>query len=130
MPLIYETKAKDDGGIADPGTPVGSGTDPAWDPMFEKPIHGVINITGESKVTITVRLAEIEILLLDTIHILGKLDGNVRPGNQAGHEHFGFKDGISQPPVIGFKDPNQGRGSHKARDLEEDGDFCIGKRPS
>ncbi|NRR30262.1 Dyp-type peroxidase [Oxalobacteraceae bacterium] len=27
--------------------------------------------------------------------------GKVRPGEQAGHEHFGFKDGVSQPAIRG-----------------------------
>lgn len=31
-------------------------------------------------------------------------EGNTLPGRRAGHEHFGFKDGISQPAVRGFDD--------------------------
>lgn len=31
--------------------------------------------------------------------------GNTLPGERAGHEHFGFKDGISQPGVRGFNKP-------------------------
>ncbi len=38
-------------------------------------------------------------------------------GDQAGHEHFGFKDGISQPTVKGF-----GEGD----DLIEPGEFVVG----
>lgn len=100
-------------------------------PHVQEQIHGLINITGESKDTIAIRLAEIEILFLDTIDILGRLDGNVRPGNQAGHEHFGFRDGISQPPVAGFRDPNQGEVSTDPGIilLDEDGDSRIGNRP-
>ncbi|KAI0090248.1 peroxidase [Irpex rosettiformis] len=30
------------------------------------------------------------------------LDSSVRPGDQAGHEHFGYLDGISNPAVTGF----------------------------
>lgn len=30
------------------------------------------------------------------------MNGHVRPGNEAGHEHFGYMDGISQPAVKGF----------------------------
>jgi len=30
------------------------------------------------------------------------LVGDVRPGKESGHEHFGFLDGISNPTVIGF----------------------------
>lgn len=31
--------------------------------------------------------------------------GGTLPGERAGHEHFGFKDGISQPGVLGFDHP-------------------------
>lgn len=31
--------------------------------------------------------------------------GGTLPGERAGHEHFGFKDGISQPGVLGFDKP-------------------------
>jgi Dyp-type peroxidase family len=34
--------------------------------------------------------------------------GRVRPGALAGHEHFGFKDGISQPAIRGRKSTAQG----------------------
>jgi Dyp-type peroxidase family len=33
--------------------------------------------------------------------------GRVRPGDMAGHEHFGFKDGISQPALRGRKSTEQ-----------------------
>lgn len=33
---------------------------------------------------------------------LGALDGHARPGDNHSHEHFGFRDGISQPGVIGL----------------------------
>ena len=96
-------------GIADPGTPRPDGTvDPAWDPVFKQTIHGCFLITGDSHVTITARVAELETILLGTINNLAIIRGNVRPGAQAGHEHFGFQDGVSQPPVIGFNKPNKG----------------------
>jgi deferrochelatase/peroxidase EfeB len=33
---------------------------------------------------------------------LGQLDGQARPGENHGHEHFGFFDRTSQPGVIGL----------------------------
>ena len=36
--------------------------------------------------------------------------GNVRPGAAAGHEHFGWQDGISQPGINGLTDPFPGQG--------------------
>jgi hypothetical protein len=35
--------------------------------------------------------------------------GNVRPGPAAGHEHFGWQDGISQPGVNGLTTPFPGQ---------------------
>lgn len=35
------------------------------------------------------------------VHIIFEQIGRTRPGNMRGHEHFGFKDGISQPGVRG-----------------------------
>ena len=65
--------------------------------------------------------------------------GNVRPGNQAGHEHFGFLDGVSQPSIRGridhffpdteflnptkSHDPNQGL---PGSDLHWPGEFVFG----
>lgn len=53
--------------------------------------------------------------------------GLVRSGAQAGHEHFGFADGVSQPGVKGLTlpgaDPTQG---WPGQDLVDPGDFIFG----
>lgn len=97
-------------GLGDPGVVNGSTVDPAWEPAFkEKGLpHGCILITGESQATISERLQEIETKLAGTVKTITQVDGNVRPGTEAGHEHFGFQDCLSQPPVIGFRKPNTG----------------------
>ncbi len=58
--------------------------------------------------------------------------GETLPGNRRGHEHFGFKDGISQPGVRGFDfpdpdDPDQVQG-HPGSDLLAAGEFVVGHR--
>jgi deferrochelatase/peroxidase EfeB len=53
-------------------------------------------------------LRDIEIKLAGTVKTITRADGAVRPDNEAGHEHFGFQDCLSQPPVIGFREPNAG----------------------
>jgi Dyp-type peroxidase family len=35
--------------------------------------------------------------------------GSVRPGDEKGHEHFGFQDGISQPGINGLNAPLPGQ---------------------
>jgi hypothetical protein len=97
-----------EGGIADPGVVTGTKTDPDWEPRFKQPIHGCFLITGERKCTISDRLEELETILGATIKKVTRADGAVRPGAEAGHEHFGFKDCLSQPPIIGFREPNTG----------------------
>lgn len=43
------------------------------------------------------------------LHLVGyQEDGNVRPAPNTGHEHFGFKDGISQPGIAGFTTASKG----------------------
>ncbi len=57
--------------------------------------------------------------------------GDTLPGNRAGHEHFGFKDGISQPGIAGFHHPdpaNPGeREGHPGDDLIAAGEFVLGQ---
>lgn len=55
--------------------------------------------------------------------------GNTRP-DLPGHEHFGFKDGISQPGVKGVDPPDDPLGNptqgHPGQDLLWPGEFVIG----
>lgn len=54
------------------------------------------------------------------VSVVGTQPGDTRPGDQAGHEHFGFKDGISQPSIQGFTTSSKGGASLPA------GEFIIG----
>ncbi len=61
--------------------------------------------------------------------VLGVIHGETRE-DQAGHEHFGFKDGVSQPGIRGVTpsdepvaNPNQG---NPGQDLLHPGEFVIG----
>jgi Dyp-type peroxidase family len=51
-------------------------------------------------------------------------------GQGAGHEHFGFKDGISQPGVKGFDFPDPSNSKqvkgHLGSDLLQPGEFVVG----
>ena len=96
-------------GLSDPGVVTGGKTDPSWDPVFKQnTIHGCFLITGDSKSTVLERYLQIESILAGTVKNLAIIDGAVRPGAEAGHEHFGFQDGISQPAIKGFREPNTG----------------------
>jgi len=95
-------------GLSDPGVVTGSTTDPAWDPIFKQTIHGCILITGNSLITLRARLVELDVILAGSVKNLATIDGAVRPGAERGHEHFGFLDCLSNPPIIGFRPPNTG----------------------
>ncbi|KIJ46849.1 hypothetical protein M422DRAFT_226547 [Sphaerobolus stellatus SS14] len=119
------------GGIEDPGKVTGTTIDPAWDPLFKQEIHAVFIVAGESQLTINAELVTLTTLLLGSIKVLGTETGNVRPGNEAGHEPFGFNDGLSNPPVIGFRAPNTGEIPTKPGVilLGEDGDSVTRQAP-
>jgi len=85
-----------------------------WEQAFldaEAAIDGVFLITGGSRVDVDgawTRLSgEIGSLATEVWH--DGAVGNVRPGAQDGHEHFGWQDGISQPAVKGISDPLPGQ---------------------
>ncbi|KAF8804039.1 Dyp-type peroxidase, partial [Phlegmacium glaucopus] len=83
------------------------GTTPDWDDHFLQDIHGLILISGESLATIEKKKAEIDLIFkvntpLSSIKEIITIRGDVRPGDQSAHEHFGFLDGVSNPAVNGF----------------------------
>jgi len=95
-------------GLSDPGVVTGTTTNPAWDPNFKQAIHGCILITGDSLLTLRARSILLDTILIGSVNKLFTIDGAVRPGAERGHEHFGFRDGVSNPPVTGFRAPNTG----------------------
>ncbi|SMR49317.1 unnamed protein product [Zymoseptoria tritici ST99CH_3D1] len=84
--------------LADPKSPMGS--DPIWDPEWHgHEIHGVLLVAGNTPALVKEKLDRIIKLFDGSIKLAFKLDGQVRPGEQKGHEHFGYKDGVSQPAI-------------------------------
>ncbi|KAF8879817.1 hypothetical protein BD779DRAFT_1446702 [Infundibulicybe gibba] len=95
--------------LGDDGKGSGNDFNPEWDPAFKQQIHGVILSTADSDETLKGTTAMVE----ETFHlrshqvkspitIVKSITGVVRPGNEKGHEHFGFLDGVSEPLIIGF----------------------------
>jgi len=67
-------------------------------------LHGVFIITGATNADVEVGL---HLHFTNHVHgfeVVSTLRGHVRPGDQKGHEHFGFMDGISQPGIRGCVD--------------------------
>ena len=94
------------GGIDDPREL--NAAEPEWDPLFKKDIHGSLIVAGESQITVNNHLKTVMDILTGTIRMLGTESGTVRSGDQAGHEHFGFQDGVSNPPIDTFRTPDTG----------------------
>ncbi|KAF8485531.1 Dyp-type peroxidase [Gautieria morchelliformis] len=83
---------------------------PDWLPAFKGDVHGVILISGDSEASMLATEAKLLLLLGPTITQVFKVNGVVRPGTEHGHEHFGYKDGISSPAVKGIhNDPFPGQ---------------------
>lgn len=93
--------------LGDPVAP-GSIDSPAWEPAFKGTIHGCFNITGDCRTTINQRISQLDAIVKSAVKTVLRADGAVRRGDQKGHEPFGFKDGVSQPPITGFRLPNAG----------------------
>jgi Dyp-type peroxidase family len=65
--------------------------------------HAIIVIAGDNAADIETRRSRIvDIISRHGASVVGTQIGDVRPGEMRGHEHFGFKDGISQPGIEHF----------------------------
>ncbi|KZV93555.1 fungal peroxidase [Exidia glandulosa HHB12029] len=95
-------------------------------------VHGVILIASDTKDLIEQQVTFIESTLGASIAKVYELDAAMRPNENAGHEMFGFKDGIAQPFLTGFgsKLPGQTEVAPGAIVVGLDGDTSINQRPS
>jgi Dyp-type peroxidase family len=65
-------------------------------------IDGVFLLAGRDRSSLTVRYNELLRNFGTSVKVVYSEIGNVRPGAERGHEHFGFLDNISQPRVRGL----------------------------
>jgi Dyp-type peroxidase family len=95
-----------------------------------KPIDGVILLASDIHADLILRVAAaVKDLTANGLTVVHTEHGRVR-ADQPGHEHFGFKDGVSQPGVRGIDlpddplaNPDQG---HPGQDLLWPGEFVLG----
>ncbi|KAG1723119.1 uncharacterized protein EDB91DRAFT_1255759 [Suillus paluster] len=97
-----------------------------WDSIFDKPnfdpvngtanvdagaLHGVITIAGSDQSVCKAGTQESILHFLSSIEYIKNniLHGRARPGKFKGHEHFGYKDGISQPAIRNLIAPLPGQ---------------------
>ncbi|KAG2338001.1 Dyp-type peroxidase [Suillus weaverae] len=96
-----------------------------WNPIFVKQnpdpvngsvrddigaLHGVITVAGSSAETCNKASNDVIDLFGSSITVTGKpVEGRARPSPYKGHEHFGFRDGVSQPCLRGLVIPRAGQ---------------------
>ncbi len=93
-------------------------------------IHAVVTIAADVVSDLDAHTTALEILeASQEVTAAFVQDGNTLPGDQAGHEHFGFRDGISQPGVVGFHAPGAdgARTGHPGTALVAGGNFVFGQ---
>src|SRR5271166_1537744 len=102
-------------GAAAAAPPLGDALDgtrkPAnWKPEFlSNNIDGVFLVTGGTQAAVNGEAQNVLGILRASITVIFDETGQVRPGLEKGHEHFGWLDGVSQPGVKGLTDPFPGQ---------------------
>jgi Dyp-type peroxidase family len=98
-------------------------------PLGSPDVHAIMIIAADQAADVDAEaLRHIDVLGEHDLRLIFKQDGRART-DLPGHEHFGFKDGVSQPGVRGFTQPanpndvNQGR---PGEDLLWPGEFVLG----
>jgi Dyp-type peroxidase family len=95
-------------------------------------IDAVVTVAADDPDDLETRLSQIQQSAASNgVTTVFRVDGNTFPGKKrAGHEHFGFKDGISQPGVKQFHEPDpdnpEERKGHPGTELVEPGEFVLG----
>lgn len=85
-------------GLQDPIKPGTGGQAPNWDSAWlSTSIDGVLLVAGNTTGLVREKLDRIIKLFDGSVQLAFEIHGQVRPGEFRGTEHFGFKDGISQP---------------------------------
>jgi Dyp-type peroxidase family len=93
------------------GDPVdGAGNPTTWVPQFlNATIDGVFLITGGTDADVNGEANSLLSILGAAVAVSFQENGDVRPGLEKGHEHFGWLDGVSQPGINGLVTPFPGQ---------------------
>lgn len=74
----------------------------AWLELFKQEIHAIVLLASDDPDDLQEEYVHVQRHIRESgIEELGMIGGDTRT-SEAGHEHFGFKDGISQPSVAGI----------------------------
>ncbi len=94
-------------------------------------IHAIVIVAADTDELLSDRIEALKSpAFLAGVDVVGTVSGRALSGSMKGHEHFGFKDGVSQPGLRGVNlpddpvgNPNQG---HPGQDLLWPGEFVLG----
>lgn len=122
-------------GMAARNTRIGDlhASDPSnWTAPFDLPdLHALLVVAADSNARLARRVAHVRATstFVSGVAVLEVIEGRTRE-DEPGHEHFGFKDGVSQPGIRGVTlpddpvaNPDQG---HPGQDLLWPGEFVLG----
>ena len=109
---------------------VGASAPSNWPLPFQRRAHALLILAADTAADLT-NLVNQQLALAKQlgVKVLWSQQGSVRV-DQPGHEHFGFKDGISQPGVRGLTvplDPANPDQGIPGQDLLWPGEFVIGQ---
>jgi Dyp-type peroxidase family len=95
------------------------------------PVHAVLTLAADDPSDLQNELDRVRAeAARHGLVIVYEQAGQTLPGQRKGHEHFGFKDGISQPGIIGFheRDPrsHEDRKGHPGTEMIQPGEFVLG----
>ncbi|KAG8733252.1 hypothetical protein FRC10_000333 [Ceratobasidium sp. 414] len=83
---------------------------PYWNAGYFKRIDAVLLAAGESVETANKVVDDALEALNGSVDVAHRLNGKSRSGKNRGYEHFGWKDGISNPAIKGVVDALPGQG--------------------
>ena len=89
----------------------------------QPPVDALLTLASVSAERLTEELEAQRRLAGDGVELVHVEHGGLLPGAMRGHEHFGFRDGISQPAVLGYDDFPEGA---PERRLTPAGEFVLG----
>jgi Dyp-type peroxidase family len=97
-------------------------------PLGSTDIHALVLLAGDDRDDLDKEvLRNIDRMSRNGLCLAFRLEGRART-DLPGHEHFGFKDGVSQPGIRGVTDPNPGdpNEGQPGQDLLWPGEFVLG----
>lgn len=93
-------------------------------------VDAIVTVAADVEADLANRLQQLQREAADFgVVTVTTLAGATLPGPLTGHEHFGFKDGISQPGVLDFHPPDPTgtfRDGHPGQPLVPPGEFVLG----